>query len=76
MAAKNSMPERAIAQTENADLEIQQENSEKLRKKSIRALHDEPLPLRICTKEERRVLLALSFIPEWSATIFRYPVSG
>ena len=41
MAAKNSMPERAIAQTENADLEIQQENREKLRKKRIRAyLHE------------------------------------
>ena len=43
MAAKNSMPERAIAQTENTDLEIQQENREKLRKKRIRALHDEPV---------------------------------
>lgn len=43
MAAKNSMPERAIAQIENADLEIQQENREKLRKKRIRALHDEPV---------------------------------
>lgn len=43
MAAKNSMPERAIAQTEIADLEIQQENREKLRKKRIRALHDEPV---------------------------------
>lgn len=51
MAAKNSMPERAIAQTENADLEIQQENSEKLRKKSIRALHDEPLP---CVSARKR----------------------
>lgn len=43
MAAKNSMPERAIAQTENSDLDIQQENREKLRKKRIRALHDEPV---------------------------------
>ena len=43
MAAKNSMPERVIAQTENADLEIQQENREKLRKKRIRALHNEPV---------------------------------
>ncbi|VAL45897.1 Uncharacterised protein [Enterobacter kobei] len=41
MAAKDSMPERAIAQTQNAYLKIQQENREKLRKKCIRALHDE-----------------------------------
>ena len=72
MAAKNSMPERAIAQTQNADLEIQQENREKLRKKRIRALHDEPVTtLRIFMKEERRVPPVWNFILEWSATICR-----
>ncbi|HDR2789221.1 TPA: SymE family type I addiction module toxin [Enterobacter asburiae] len=39
MAAKNSMPERAIAQTENAERENQQQIREPVRKKSIRALH-------------------------------------
>ena len=69
MAAKNSMPERAIAQTENADLEIQQENREKLRKKRIRALHDEPV--HSAYLHERRIPPVWNFILEWSATICR-----
>jgi toxic protein SymE len=39
MAAKNSMPERAIAQTEIAVLENHQEIREQVRKKNPRSLH-------------------------------------
>lgn len=71
MAAKNSMPERAIAQTQNAVLEIQQENREKLRKNaSGRCMTSQCTP-RIFMKEERRVPPVWNFILEWSATICR-----
>ena len=41
MAAKNSMPERAVAQTENAVFENHQEIREQVRKKNPRSLHGE-----------------------------------
>lgn len=71
MAAKNSMPERAIAQTENADLEIQQENREKLRKNASGRCMTSRFTLRIFMKEERRIPPVWNFILEWSATICR-----
>lgn len=41
MAAKNSMPERAVAQTENAGFKNDAEIREQVRKKSARSLHGE-----------------------------------
>lgn len=41
MAAKNSMPGRAVAQTENAIIENREDIREQVRKKSVRALHGE-----------------------------------
>lgn len=42
MAAKNFMPERAVAQTENAVFENGEEIREQVRKKNPRTLHGEP----------------------------------
>lgn len=65
MAAKNFMPERAAAQTENAVFENGEEIREQVRKKNPRDL-----------RGMRQVDHAVSCIGAWSITICRCSVVG
>lgn len=76
MAAKNSMPERAVAQTEVAVSENNVEIREQVHKKNPRALHGERTGSERVYARGDQALPAANFIPEWIAIICRWRASG
>lgn len=76
MAAKNFMPERTVAQTENEVSENGEEIREQVRKKNLRDLHGEPTHSGRVHARMRRVHHAVSCIRAWSITIFRCLMIG
>lgn len=76
MAAKNSMPERAVAQTEVAVSENNVEIREQVHKRTrVRFTGNAP-GLNVFTPEGDQALPAANFIPEWIAIICRWRASG